>query len=171
MGHTAGYGPMICPLLDDVELAGSGAGVGRYASAVRRLALPCGRQYADRLRPGREDDLFRHLDEIHRRIAQGGLSPEGHARSFDSARHLLARITARSRLSNAPLAVEGITEPLPWPVVSSAYGPTRHVCILGKAMLQEVLQKKGSETCSPSPACRGAEVLEVGDRSCRAPMP
>ena len=57
--------------LDDVELAGVGAGLRRHPSALRRLALPPRRQCAVRFRAGREDDLFRHLGEIHRHRPQG----------------------------------------------------------------------------------------------------
>ncbi len=58
--------------LDDVELAGVGAGLRRDAGALRRLAVPSRRQRALRSRRRDRHDALRHVAEVHRRGGQGG---------------------------------------------------------------------------------------------------
>ena len=73
----------------------SGPGLRRDAAALRRLALPSRRQCAVRLRRGREDDLFRHLGEIHRcRCARPGSSRSDTHDLSTRAHDLLDRLAA-----------------------------------------------------------------------------
>ncbi len=80
--------------LDDVELAGFRPRLRRHAAALRRLALPSRRQRPVRLRRRREDDLLRHLGEIHRLAAQVRAEADRHPRSLHRAHHLLHRLAA-----------------------------------------------------------------------------
>ena len=71
--------------LDDVELAGLGARLGRDAAPLRRLALPSRAGDAVRLCRRRARDLLRHLGQVHRRGEEGRLPARRPSRPVGAA--------------------------------------------------------------------------------------
>ena len=83
--------------LDDVELAGLGAGLRRHRRAVRRLTVRTRARPA--LRPGRRGghQPARRLRQVPRRAGQGRPAPRPHPRPGQPAHHLLDGLTAGAR--------------------------------------------------------------------------
>ena len=80
--------------LDDVELAGVGAGLGRDAAPLRRLALPSSAGGPLRLCRGGARHLLRHLGQVHRRGEEGRLPAGRPSRPVARAHHRLDRLAA-----------------------------------------------------------------------------
>ena len=79
--------------LDDVELAGLGAGLRRIAGALRRVAVPPCPGSAVGPRRRARHHLLRHVGQVHRRLAQGGRPPARDPPARHAAHHRVHRLS------------------------------------------------------------------------------
>ena len=97
------------PGMDDVELAGLGAGVGSHHPPLRRLPRPPGQRRALRLRRGHRNDAARHLARLPGRGAQSPASAPARptisprcGRSSRPARLFRRRASSTSTTTSSP---------------------------------------------------------------------
>ena len=83
--------------LDDVELAGVGAGLGRHDRALRRVTVRAPRRPPLRSRGRGGDQPARRLGQAHRQPGQGRTGAGPHPRAAQPAHDLLHRLAAVAR--------------------------------------------------------------------------
>ncbi len=83
--------------VDDVELAGLGAGLRRDAAAVRRVAVHRAGPHPVEVRRARADDALRHVGEVHRCAEEDRAGAAQGFRPRAAARHVLDGQPVESR--------------------------------------------------------------------------